>query len=396
MQATNNDDNGAQKQTVKSLLQSQSHTINELIEKLIESEWQHFQSKEEADKFMINKTELASSILPFTKLSLQHVFHYTRNVAEAYALKKQNIARMNSPILSSPDSQNSYSSYDSPLTPSRYNPNIEQKTPESNSKLVMYKDQTPGAGSCEVARRAIHKRPMRKVKTIDQIEKLRRSVIILTGDWLPSPTRHATVIDAKVGSLYELADQISRHPADWTNVGQVMVFCDAAWFLPKLNVPHDVRHYALNMLLGTLHDRSPQAKVYMCEPVPLMINVQLIENMNRFIDFARGKANNDPMFSTISLLDTIKPFPNKTRPAEPYYLRKRAAEQVVQEMTRRFDSMASRLNRRYHQPTLIASPNSSMVSVLGQSPWKSVPTHNDVDKLCSDSSFHSTKPDSFI
>uniref|UniRef100_A0A1I7RMD6 Mediator of RNA polymerase II transcription subunit 15a n=2 Tax=Bursaphelenchus xylophilus TaxID=6326 RepID=A0A1I7RMD6_BURXY len=281
--------------SLKRLLGVKYNTVNELMLNLIESEWRDFIRSQ----FLGNKGQIPSSeeekILQFARISLQHVLYYTKNVIQAARLKKSLQNSMKSEVESSPDVMSNMSSYGTPLTPGRASSLLlEPSTPES--KILVYNDQTPGAGASEVARRAIQKaKAIKKPKTIEQVERLRRSVIILTGDWPASNTRHATVIEIRVGSLHELVERLSSHNLDWSHVGQVMLFCDAAWFLPQCQVPHEVRQYALNKLIGIFHDRAPDAKIYLCEPVPLVANVQLIENMNSFIDFARAKAAIDPL-----------------------------------------------------------------------------------------------------
>lgn len=72
-----------------------------------------------------------------------------------------------------------------------------------------------------------------------------------------------------------------------------MLFCDAAWFLHVPSAEH--LKVDLNALVTVVRDRAPNAQIYICEPTPLIPNVQLIRNMSSFIEHARELARTDPL-----------------------------------------------------------------------------------------------------
>ncbi|KAI6209919.1 hypothetical protein M3Y96_00272100 [Aphelenchoides besseyi] len=203
----------------------------------------------------------------------------------------------------------------------------------------------------ETAQKADDRHPLQRVRafhTIDRLFRLRRTVVIVGGNFKPVDSMHITFVQAQGFNVINLVDQLHYNPADWSQVGLIFLLTDVEWALHG-------SFTTFEKLMGRLCLKAPDAKICVTK-IPILGTEQInLEKTRRLKNFnyslarlCRYSCSPITMWHLESFVEEVAAQPN---PKKPYYLNVQSSQQVMTKLVKRIENMATRLRR--------VSPNDS-------------------------------------
>ncbi|KAI6204881.1 hypothetical protein M3Y94_00728600 [Aphelenchoides besseyi] len=138
------------------------------------------------------------------------------------------------------------------------------------SLLTLDSEKLNSEQSEETAQKSGDRHPLQRVRafhTIDRLFRLRRTVVIVGGNFKPVDSMHITFVQAQGFNVINLVDQLHYNPADWSQVGLIFVLTDVEWALHG-------SFTTFEKLMGRLCLKAPDAKICVTK-IPILGTEQI-------------------------------------------------------------------------------------------------------------------------